>query len=247
MCVLVVVISVQLIRLEASSEAFEDTNYTQDLVISRYNENLEWLTRIDLSKFNRVIVYNKGPFEISVKGVTIVVLPNVGRCDHTYLYHLVHHYDDLADVTIFLPASCDMDNKWDQTEKTISMASTTQRSAFCCSLSAIPRDVFDFSLDNWKASNVENASYNPEEELLHCPERPFGQWYMKNFGDLTVDAIVYLGIFAVSKAHAHHRSRDFYESIAKYVDHSSNPEAGHFIERSWLALFHPIPSNCMYF
>jgi hypothetical protein len=31
-----------------------------DLVIARYNENLEWLSEINEERFN-IIVYNKGP------------------------------------------------------------------------------------------------------------------------------------------------------------------------------------------
>ena len=247
MCIIIV--TSVLINILYSSEYFS-AEYTQDLVIARYNENLSWLSRIDLSKFNKVIVYNKGdPFSDSETptGITAVIaLPNVGRCDHTYLYHIVRNYNDLADVTVFLPGSCDMDNKWGQAANTIAMTSATHTSVFYCAITSIPRDVSDFSLDTWKASNDANASKNPENALQLCPERPFGKWYDKNFGNLVVQGVVYFGIFAVAKDHVQNRKKDFYESILRYLDQSSNPEAGHYMERSWIALFDPVPLACKY-
>lgn len=45
----------------------------------------------------------------------VVCLPNVGRCDHTYLHHLDAEYDGEsgdADVTLFVPASVGDGYKW---------------------------------------------------------------------------------------------------------------------------------------
>ena len=38
---------------------------------------------------------------------TVVELPNVGRCDHTYAYHMAEKFRDLADATIFIKDSYD--------------------------------------------------------------------------------------------------------------------------------------------
>ena len=65
-----------------------------DIVIAKYEEDISW-TR--LLKDN-VIVYDKSnhPVEGAIR------LPNLGREAHTYLYHIVKNYDNLADYTIFL-------------------------------------------------------------------------------------------------------------------------------------------------
>ena len=62
-----------------------------DLVISAYKEDLEWLNHIP-AKFHHVYIYNKGPGMISGVDIpyTEIKLKNIGRCDHTYLYHVIH-------------------------------------------------------------------------------------------------------------------------------------------------------------
>ena len=74
-------------------------NYKGDLIVSRYREDTTWLS--EFSDY-RIFLYNKGePIEGSIN------LPNVGRCDHTYLYHIVTNYNNLADNTVFFPGSID--------------------------------------------------------------------------------------------------------------------------------------------
>ena len=85
------------------------TARTIDLVIARYNENLDWLKEYSKYKFNRIFLYNKGETEItlpeSYKPPIYEKLKNVGRCDHTYIHHIIKHYDNLGDVTFFVKGS----------------------------------------------------------------------------------------------------------------------------------------------
>ena len=69
-----------------------------EIVVARYNENLDWLKKIKKSKDLKITVYNKGPDDIDVP---FIRLPNIGRESHTYLYHIINNYDNLADQTIF--------------------------------------------------------------------------------------------------------------------------------------------------
>jgi len=66
------------------------------IVVARYNEDVEW-TR----QFPNVIIYNKGEplegFDNVIEGV-----PNVGREGHTYYKYICDHYDNLSDHIIFL-------------------------------------------------------------------------------------------------------------------------------------------------
>jgi hypothetical protein len=65
------------------------------VVISRYNENIEWLKEVN----HPIYLYNKGDecnFSKSIR------LDNVGREAHTYLYHIVNFYEQLDDYTVFL-------------------------------------------------------------------------------------------------------------------------------------------------
>ena len=75
------------------------------IVISRYNEDLEWLN-VEPFTADRYVIYNKGPYSIECpQGTNCYVesLPNVGREGHAYLHHIIKNFDNLADVTVFLP------------------------------------------------------------------------------------------------------------------------------------------------
>ena len=65
-----------------------------EIVIARYNENLDWLKKIKKSKDIKITVYNKGLPDIDVP---FIQLPNSGRESGTYLYHIINNYDKLAD------------------------------------------------------------------------------------------------------------------------------------------------------
>jgi len=68
-----------------------------NLVISKYNEDIEWTKKIK----HKITIYDKSenPVENSIK------LKNVGREGETFLYHIVNNYDKLDDITVFLQAN----------------------------------------------------------------------------------------------------------------------------------------------
>lgn len=73
-----------------------------EVVVAHYDENLDWIDyALRKAPHVRYSVYskNKEPPE----GTTSI--PNVGRESHTFLYHIVKHYDSLADWTVFTQAA----------------------------------------------------------------------------------------------------------------------------------------------
>jgi Protein of unknown function (DUF3431). len=66
---------------------------TFDLVVSRYSEDIGWLSLVP--KEYHVFLYDKG------YGTNGIKLPNVGRESHTYIHHIVKHYGALPDYTVF--------------------------------------------------------------------------------------------------------------------------------------------------
>lgn len=71
-----------------------------DLVVARYNEDVDW---IDQLNFDRIFVYNKGHSLNNLKkNVIFQQLKNWGHESDTYLTHILNHYNDLSDVTIFV-------------------------------------------------------------------------------------------------------------------------------------------------
>ena len=83
---------------------------TVNVVLARYDEDLSWLAEETiLSKpGTRTLVYGKSETHKAPSSlpdhIELIMLPNVGRESHSYLHHLVEHYDDLADWTVFSQA-----------------------------------------------------------------------------------------------------------------------------------------------
>ena len=89
------------------------SNKELECVVARYNENTDWFKEEPFNHFD-MICYNKGPKlpdNCFTETCKVINLDNVGRCDHTYLYHIVSNYNQLAPITIFLPGSTQLQYK----------------------------------------------------------------------------------------------------------------------------------------
>jgi Protein of unknown function (DUF3431) len=211
-----------------------------ELVISHFKEDTTWLQYAPFNQFKQTI-YHKG-----LARAHSLRLPNVGREGHTYLYHIINNYENLADVTIFLPGSCQDSpahvNKKEKTRELVDLVMKTNDTVLLGPTMSQPiREAFyDFQLDEWEGTNADN-SRSQSTGLKPCPERPFGRWYDANFppGTGDVRVVCFAGIFAVSRGDIRRHPKSFYEKLIKYVDDHPNPEAGHFLERAWGAVFAP--------
>lgn len=67
---------------------------TKEIVVSYFNENLNWLSEIGDYK---ITLYNKSNNEIE----NSIKLENVGREMHSYFYHIVSNYNNLSDWVFF--------------------------------------------------------------------------------------------------------------------------------------------------
>lgn len=217
-----------------------------EVIVARYNEEISWLNN-DIFRGHSITCYNKGDPLPHIDSYKVVDLPNVGRCDHTFLYHVIQNYDNLADVTCFLPGSCMDPHKKHKTLFVVDKAITSKNSVLhgnrCIN---VQRDIYGFIISHWAATNRENLKKNPESILLECPIRPFGAWYEHNFSGFMSTVIAFFGIFAIHRDHILQHPKSHYEKLIKFVDHHSNPEAGHYMERSWHAVFGPMPNSCIY-
>ncbi len=226
----------------ARREPFAAGGRGVEAVVARYAEDLSFLPDLaaNLSRGNSggaatVTVYNKGP---RLPGA--IRLRNVGREVHTYLHHILTRYDTLAEVTVFLPGSCrDAEYKWAKVQEILRHLRRTRTSHFPGHVTADPVHVAqaDFQLDSWRSTNEANARANGEDELQPCPVRPFGAWY-EHVGLPPTHKEVYNSIFAVTREDIRRRPREFYAHLIQYVDSHSSPEAVHFVERAWPAVFH---------
>lgn len=204
------------------------------IVVSRYNEDLNWLR--NFAKYT-VVIYNKGPNEDFYRPPKhqVIDLPNVGREGHTYLYHVVKNYDKLQRITIFLPGSANMFQKFPKCVRLIREIEKNRRAVFIGTPVSLG-EFFPFYLDEWKSSSPENFILNPETRLEPSRFRPFGIWYNEVIKD-TLTHYTFFGIFSVEKSDILRRSKNFYMNLLQELSRSPNPEVGHYIERSWASIF----------
>ena len=236
------------INLTNRSDEYSDTN-SYDIVLARYNEDISWIRKKPFSEFN-IICYNKGSDDPERECLSptcnIINLKNVGRQSHTYLYHIIKNYNKLSPVTIFLPASCNDPHKMSLVYGVIAKVLKTKTTVLRGDIGTYPDDLYDYTIDNWTSSNAKNKLANPESKLEPSPIRPFGKWFEQNFGDIKVPIFCHYDIFAVAKEHILQHPVSKYQSLIKYLENSSNPECGHYMERSWGAIFYPYPDSCVY-
>jgi hypothetical protein len=60
-----------------------------EFVVAKYLEDVSWTADVH-------------PFKVTIYDKSNGQLPNVGREAHTYLYHIVNNYHNLADVVVFM-------------------------------------------------------------------------------------------------------------------------------------------------
>ena len=241
----IIIILVLLFILKNIKTHFVNTNKIE-LVISRYNEDLEYLKKKPFNKLP-VIIYNKGINDNFYKPPLlkkIVNLENIGMCVHTYLYHIIFEYDNLADVTIFLPGSCTSQHKKELTLNTINKTIETQNTVFY--IDPVSSNIRDFTLDKYSVNDKNNRVLNEDDSLVNCEPRPFGNWYDKTFPGIELKYWKPWGIFSVSRKHILNRSKKSYEELIQYVNKNKNDECAHYFERSFVSIFDPINSECFY-
>ena len=235
------------LRDEYISEHFnaDDTNRNVEVIIARYNEDLKWTLEAPFNQY-KYIVYNKGDNEnfekTNVKN--IITLPNVGKCDHTYLYHIINNYNNLADIIVFLPGSVDLKYKRNIAVKLLKEINIRNNAIF---ISLNEYDIkklnYNFKMSHYKTKHSKNSSKNSETELKKSNIRPFGLWFENMFGDLQINCLIYYGIFSIDKNDILQHPITRYEVLIKDLSEHSNPEVGHYFERSWCAVFHPLKNT----
>ena len=214
------------------------------IIISRFNEDLKWTLESPFNLF-KYIVYNKGDNSDFEKKniIKIINIENVGKNDHTYLYHIVMNYESLSNIVVFLPGSVNIDYKKIKAIQILNniIKSNYTKACFIGYYQTNIKNSFDnFQLDEWKTSDSQNFVKNNESILQLAKIRPYGVWYKYFFGNTIAHWSTWWGIFSIDKRDIIQHPVTRYQYLIETINKHSNPEAGHYIERSWGAIFFPL-------
>lgn len=246
-----------------------------EIVVARYNENLYWLQEIleRTSDYNlKITIYNKGnssdviniidpsqelnenyPELIGLQQsrVSYIQLPNVGVCDHTYLYHIVTRYTTLSPITLFLPGSAYNDEtkrpRLSVLMQSLVYAIKSKPFIEMTSVISIPwifkSTYVSFSrtkkVDFYECTDIRNRDGN--QSIKPSEIRPFGKWYDTHLKPIIGDAqnVTLKGMFMVGKSKLLSRPLSMYTNLLNMVNTHRFPEESHYIERSWHAIINP--------
>jgi hypothetical protein len=172
-----------------------------------------------------VKIYNKGQGDEG--GVS---LPNIGRESHTYLTYIVDNYDTLPDVVFFTQGSSDHTGG-------LSVEQFTSIPGNCSQNHHVTKGpYYTFDPDGHLRDQVHYGSD------LHPSELNFYDWFSKYISsdvDPRGEITWYMGAtFSVRSERIRTRSKEYYEDLlTQFPKDHSNPEVGHYFERSWYYMF----------
>ena len=205
---------------------------SNSLIISRFDEDLNWLKSINNFK---KIIYNKGN-KIQDKSLgEIININNIGRESHTWIYHILNNYEKLDDINIFLQGRID-DLGCMAYKDPNYYINPVKKYGFAASRYGIlgplhwgwhvgvERDIrYKDSWMNGQISRSKIGFRNFSKNLF--PEIPF------------IVATSYGGCFAIKKELIQKYDVTFYENLLSLLNHHKNPIEGHYMERLWCYMF----------
>lgn len=194
---------------------------SREIVIARYNEDISWSNKFE----NIRKIYNKGEI---IAGVESISLPNVGREAHTYLYHIINNWQDLAEQTMFCQGRVN-----DHGIKPLDIEEFFIKSGLFKSGKV-------FRNANWGFINhIGKWAEEKSSGKMQKAGLTFGAWFDRFIGVPRAESFFFVpgANFCVHERAIKNRSLEFYKKLIKTVDGHINPEEAHYFERSWIYIF----------
>jgi len=194
------------------------------IVIARYNEDITYLSEY----YKIVLVYNKGDSDTIPINFEYINLPNIGRESHTYLYHIIQNYDNLADKTLFIQGNTKDHNIYSINDYFNNSHFYGKKSTHEINFLKTFINHSGKYLKELLNKNLKKSIYTPYQwiNLLGIDITKLNKFEM-----------VWGANFSISKELIHKKPIEFYKDIIKYVEYDINPEEGHYFERSWYIIF----------
>ena len=229
------------------------------IVVSHCKTDLDWIS--DFTKGHNVtsihvITKCGAPVNGAPDIATIQVLPNVGRCDHTYAYYMstvldqkVEKGDEKDSIIVFLKddmsaANLHQPGKWNDFGSMVRVASTTN--GFACGI--VPaglnrmgasayhdlKSLFTFTIVNHGRNAKGYTSDGVGFKSVYANLGSFYDYLGAPAGPLPeIVQVCYGGIFAASVSNIKKRDMSIWKRIEESLSRGDNIQEGHYAERSW--------------
>jgi hypothetical protein len=229
-----------------------------NLIIARYNENLDWIEYIPKNLNITVIIYNKGLDDILYPSIK---LQNIGRESHTYLYYIIENYDNLADINIFIQGDPFKHNPnfiYDLYK--INTYEDIQPLSYGYSYNTPPPEItylfyeknksnfyIDYLDNNFRPNNIYYYNYFSEVTINDIKnklnEKDLLKYYIKKLDIKNIKSnyllpTSYAALFSVKKYIIKKRKIIFYKNILNILLKTKNFDMGYILERMWLMIFY---------
>lgn len=202
-------------------------NNNYNLILARYNENLDWLIE-NLNIFNNIFILNKGD-ECKIKNekINIISLNNIGREAQSYLYFLSNFYQFIQknneDTFIFSQAY-----PFDKSPNFINKIKNLNGEYLSLSDYYNDEEIFSFGFTN----------------SIHPSGIPLINYYNYLFYDENLKLInekkhkvYYNALWAVNGKNILFRNKNFYSKCLDMIPNLINPFEAYLFERLWQYIF----------
>eukprot|EP00980_Cylindrotheca_fusiformis_P000389 scaffold92_cov85-Cylindrotheca_fusiformis.AAC.7 len=196
-------------------------------------------------------------------GTTVEVLPNVGRCDHSYAHYMKVVLDQKLKTTgtendnalvVFLKDNVGARNLhqaglWNSLSNMVEIASS--EAGFACGMT--PHDSYkpkyklrlsaNFNQDLLKLFHIETYSsvkdYASDEVQFKSKYRNLGEFYDHVGASVIKEEVVRVcfgGVFVASVKQIRKQDKKVWQTIYQALSRGDNIEEGHYMERMWAML-----------
>eukprot|EP00984_Skeletonema_dohrnii_P030580 scaffold22177_cov90-Skeletonema_dohrnii-CCMP3373.AAC.2 len=235
----------------------EAMNRKLHIVVSHCKTSVSWIPRY-IEKFTNVAsihVISKCGHEVegAPMGATTVVLPNVGRCDHTYAYFITTILPTLAtskddnSIVVFLKDTVEdpvhQGAHFIRSDFNSLVRVSSSVNGFACGLhtdgpiSAYhdASSLFQFTMGSYNRTGVYKK-YADDIPFESPSYNNLGEFYNSLNATTSSPQIVqacYGGIFAASTANIFKQDMKVWKALEKSLERGDNIQEGHYTERLW--------------
>lgn len=188
-----------------------------DLVISRYNENLDWINKLPIRDDINIVIYNKGQYIDKDN----ILLKNVGREAHTYITYILDNFDCLPNYVCFLQGN-PFDHCQDVINKVVDFITNNEKLEFY------------FLSDLIINCRLDGGCWDDTLPVRKLYEKIY------NLSEPSENIKITFGAgaqFIVKKENIIRYSKEFYKNILSMLDYSHEPVEAWAIERLWNIIF----------